>query len=69
MKSWTDKEFINYVELHSKTPRALFSPQHVNRFMELIGSGYRAIGFETMRYKDIKIPLARAIKYIEEKNS
>ncbi len=33
----TDMEFICYVELHSTTPRALFSAQHVNRLFKLAG--------------------------------
>lgn len=37
VSEWSDSEFLNYVEAHSKTPRALFSKEHVNRFRKLAG--------------------------------
>lgn len=33
----TDEEFLNYVEAHSKTERALFSAEHFERFWRLVG--------------------------------
>jgi hypothetical protein len=65
-KDWTDKEFLDYVEIHSKTERALFSPTHVNRFMNLIGSTYWTDAFDAMHYNEIKVPLERAFKSLEK---
>lgn len=33
----TDEEFLNYIEAHSKTERALFSSEHFARFWQLAG--------------------------------
>lgn len=35
--SWTDSELIDYVELHSKTDRALFHVDDLRRFLTLAG--------------------------------
>lgn len=35
--TWTDEEFLGYVEIHSQSERALFIAEHVNRLLELAG--------------------------------
>ena len=35
-----DLEFLNYVEAHSETPRALFSVEHVKRLFTLAKGSY-----------------------------
>jgi hypothetical protein len=70
-KDWTDKEFLDYVEIHSQTPRALFSCEHVKRFAKLskctlmINFPER---FYRMLYVDIKERLADAYKNLEKSN-
>lgn len=34
-EEWSDEEFLGYVEIHSRTERALFSGAHVLRFLKL----------------------------------
>jgi len=52
---WTDEEFLQYVETHSQTPRALFSDEHVRRLCRLAGreapqfSGFLAVHYETAK--------------------
>jgi hypothetical protein len=35
MDDWTNEEFLGYVDIHCRTPRALFSLQHVERLHAL----------------------------------
>lgn len=37
----TDEELISYCEAHCQTPRALFSPDQINRMLELAGERCR----------------------------
>jgi hypothetical protein len=69
-KDWTDKEFLDYVEIHSKTDRALFSNTHIERFARLAGLPHLTPngGFNSMFYDDISILLADAYKNIEKSN-
>jgi hypothetical protein len=64
----TDQQFLGYVELHSRTPRALFSNSDVCRFLILAGEHADAFvgpGFTEMRYDTIKGFLERARKRLE----
>jgi hypothetical protein len=68
----TDRQFLGYVELHSKTPRALFSNSDVCRFLVLAGEQDIAVafhfgfsGFTPMHYDEIKDLLERARKRLE----
>lgn len=52
MSEMSDKEFIGYCQLHSKTPRALFHIKHIRRLYELAGEEFTSNatdGFFTMR--------------------
>lgn len=33
----SNEELLGYTEIHSKTERALFSPEHANRLLEMAG--------------------------------
>lgn len=55
-----DRDFLNYVSLHSTTERALFSNRHVARFLRLAGDESLAQpadanpgGFSAMHYEII----------------
>jgi hypothetical protein len=66
----TDQQFLGYVELHSKTPRALFENSDVCRFLVLAGERADAFvgpGFTPMYYDDIEGFLERARKRLEVK--
>tara|TARA_R110000824_G_scaffold61864_18_gene164185 strand:- start:2649 stop:3329 length:681 start_codon:yes stop_codon:yes gene_type:complete len=60
-ETWTDEFFLGYVETHSATDRALFSPEHAERL-------YRLAGFEPFwqgpkrfvaLHEDAALPLVR----------
>jgi hypothetical protein len=70
----TDQQFLGYVELHSKTPRALFSNSDVCRFLVLAGEQDIAValhfgfsGFTPMHYDEIQGFLEQARKRLEVK--
>lgn len=62
MIAWSDEEFLSYVEIHSRTERALFSGEHVIRFCKLAGreTNVPADGFYAMHYHDISDALRDA---------
>jgi hypothetical protein len=60
----TDEEFIGYVEVHSQTPRALFSAEHIKRLLNLCKISSTHIdktGFYSLRHWEAKpyIEMAR----------
>ena len=65
-----DTAFLNYVDLHSKTPRALFHGKHVERFYRLAGwkvtQDEFGDQFYTMRDQDIGTLMSQARKNVEE---
>jgi hypothetical protein len=60
--SMTDKELLGYTEIHSRTERALFSPEHANRLLEMAGQLGRVDGWVAIheREADILIKAARS---------
>lgn len=64
-KDWTDDSFLGYVELHSRTERALFHRVHVARLFKLAGKPEPAGLPEWMSVReDVAIPLVRSARCI-----
>lgn len=65
-EQWSDREFLDYVDTHSKTERALFHSTHVVRFLKLAGQDEMAElceqndVFLAMHYNDIEAILNKA---------
>lgn len=63
----TDEEFLRYVELHSRTPRALFSDEHLARVYALAGRALPPVfkgpvaGFVRLPW-DVAMPLVWAAR-------
>lgn len=65
-----DREFLAYVETHSRTPRCLFHIDHIVRFAELAGTEIdRAdfpASFYSMDYEFVAPKLATAYARLEQ---
>ncbi len=63
---WTDEQFLSYVDLHSRTPRALFSRMHAERLYRLAGRELdehvrnSSAQWVSMKHEDIAEVLAEA---------
>ena len=75
MNDWTDAEFIDYVEAHSQTPRALFSKEQLTRLFILADqvppemySGFYAFHIWDAE-RVIKMARARLIDYRDVRRS
>lgn len=51
----TDEQFINYCEDHCRTPRALFSADHINRIAALAGDNMTVHGWHEC-HEDAMLP-------------
>lgn len=62
LPGWTDKELLSYIDLHSRTERALLHIDHINRLLELAGhpkiSG--VVGFAALHYEQAAPLIAEA---------
>lgn len=59
----TDEEFLGYVEIHSRTPRALFHRKHAQRLIDMSGEGTFPIEGEWITiHDDIAQPLVDAAR-------
>ena len=58
----TDEQLLNYVWYHSKTERALFHGDHINRVLELAGDERRVPGWREWHaeYAQPVVTIARA---------
>lgn len=55
---WDDKTFLDYVEMHSRTERALFHKMHVERLLKLAGVfKYPITGTWLAVHNDVAQPL------------
>jgi hypothetical protein len=53
--TWSDDKLLDYVETHSKTERALFHVDHINRLLELAGHPKVPwVGFASLHFADAK---------------
>lgn len=66
--AWTDEELLGYVELHSKTERALFHVSHINRLLELSGHPKVSwVGFASMYYPEARPLIEEARRRLAER--
>ena len=57
----TDEVFINYMEAHSRTERALFKKDHINRLLTLAGEEpNQVIEWQPWFYRDMESTLTKA---------
>lgn len=68
IKDWPDKDFLGYVELHSRTPRAAFHVDDIRRLIRMSGiPRVKVYGngptpdFASLYYEDAK-PLIEAAR-------
>lgn len=45
VKEFSDEELLGYAEIHSRAERALLSPKHANRLLEMSGHPGRVQGW------------------------
>jgi hypothetical protein len=61
LPGWTDKELLGYIDLHSRTERALLHIDHINRLLELAGRPrISGGGFYALHYEEAAPLIAEA---------